>query len=140
MYFKERGVQSLLFSLYPYHNFSDYNLDWCIKTVKELTPRVTELEEWRNEHEQEYNELKKLYDDIMAGRFPDSMIDSLKAWLSRNAFDIIGELVKMVFFGITDDGYFVAYIPESWNDITFNTTDLDIDISGIDYGHLVLSY
>lgn len=131
----------MLFSLYPYHNFSDYNLDWCIKVVKELTPRVEQLEEWRNEHEEEYEELKQLYNDIMAGNFPQSMVDSLKKWISRNAYDIIGELVKMVFFGLTDSGYFVAYIPESWSDITFKTTEYDINIPLFgEYGHLVLYY
>ena len=131
----------MLFSVYPYHNFSDYNLDWVINTVKELTPRVAKLEAWRNEHEDEYEELKRLYDDIMAGRFPDSMIYSLQNWLARNAIDIIGEMVKMVFFGLTDDGYFVAYIPESWQDITFKTSEYDINIPLFgDYGHLVLIY
>lgn len=131
----------MLFSVYPYHNFSDYNLDWVINTVKELTPRVAELEEWRNEHEEEYQELRQLYDDILAGRFPDSMINSLKNWLARNAFDIIGEMVKMVFFGLTDSGYFVAYIPESWKDITFKTSDYDVQIPMFgEYGHLVLYY
>lgn len=131
----------MLFSVYPYHNFSDYNLDWVIQTVKELTPRVAELEEWRSEHEAEYQELKGLYDDIMAGRFPDSMINSLHDWLSRNAFDIIGEMVKMVFFGLTDSGYFVAYIPESWKDITFKTSEYDVEIPLFaEYGHLCLYY
>ena len=131
----------MLFSVYPYHNFSDYNLDWCINTVKELTPRVAELEEWRSEHESEYQELKQLYDDIISGNFPDSMIESLKDWLSRNAIDLIGELVKMVFFGLTDSGYFVAYIPESWEDITFKTSEYDINIPSFgEYGHLVLYY
>lgn len=131
----------MLFSVYPYHNFSDYNLDWCIKTIKELTPRVAELEEWRSEHEEEYRELKQLYDNIIIGNFPESMVNSLKEWISRNAVDLIGELVKTVFFGLTDSGYFVAYIPESWNDIIFNTTEWDIDIEQMqEYGHLVLSY
>ena len=49
-------------------------------------------------------------------------------------------LATMIFVKINDDGYFVYYIPDSWNDITFNTTDLDIFINGYDYGHLVLSY
>lgn len=50
-------------------------------------------------------------------------------------------IATMVFFAITEDGYFVAYIPESWDDITFNTTGLDIwlDLQP-EYGHLVLSY
>lgn len=131
----------MLFSLYPYHNFSDYNLDWCIETVKALTPRVSELENWRNEHEEEYKELKRMYDNIVSGNFPDSMIEALHKWLARNAFTIISEMVKMVFFGLTDSGYFVAYIPESWSDIIFKTSEYDVNIPLFaEYGHLVLYY
>lgn len=131
----------MLFSVYPYHNFSDYNLDWCINTIKELTPKVAELEEWRSEHETEYQQLKQLYDNILAGNFPDSLISALRDWLARNAIDIIGEMVKMVFFGLTDNGYFVAYIPESWADITFKTSEYDVNIPLFaEYGHLVLYY
>lgn len=54
---------------------------------------------------------------------------------------IISEyLATMIFVRISDAGYFVYYIPESWDDITFNTTGLDIDYMGYDFGHLVLSY
>ena len=131
----------MLFSVYPYHNFSDYNLDWCINVVKELTPKVAELETWRSEHEKEYEELKKLYDDLNSGILPPTMYDSIIAWLNKNLIDIVGELVKHVFFGLTDSGHFVAYIPESWNDIIFNTSNYDITIPTFDvYGHLVLSY
>ena len=49
-------------------------------------------------------------------------------------------IATSIFFGLTDSGYFVAYIPESWDDIRFNTTGVDIDISGVEYGTLVLSY
>lgn len=53
----------------------------------------------------------------------------------------ISEAIKMVFFGLTDTGYFVAYIPDSWDDITFNTTEYDITVPCMtEYGHLVLSY
>lgn len=45
-----------------------------------------------------------------------------------------------IFLEITDAGYIVYNIPESWKDITFNTTGLDIEESNIGYGHLVLSY
>lgn len=53
----------------------------------------------------------------------------------------ISEAIRMVFFGLTDSGYFVAYIPENWRDITFNTTEYDIYLSDFhEYGHLTLSY
>lgn len=50
-------------------------------------------------------------------------------------------LLKMIIVGINNDGYIVYYIPESWDDITFNTTQLDVFIPDFtEYGHLVLSY
>lgn len=54
--------------------------------------------------------------------------------------EIIAQYIKMVFFGLTDDGYFVAYIPDSWDDIQFSTSQYD-DFTSLepDYGHLILS-
>lgn len=49
-------------------------------------------------------------------------------------------LATMIFVEISDSGYIVYYIPETWKEIIFNTTGLDIEISGYDYGRLVLSY
>ena len=45
-----------------------------------------------------------------------------------------------IFVEITEAGYIVFNIPESWKDITFNTTGLDIEENDVGYGHLVLSY
>ena len=76
-------------------------------------------------------------------------LDIVKKWIDNfddNARAIMEEIINryivtMVFFGITDDGYFVAYIPESWDDITFYTTELDIFLPiEPEYGHLVLAY
>lgn len=125
---------------FPHTRTYDSDLGWLIKTVKELTELVSGLEDWKTSHQEEYDQLKALYDAIMSGNFPPEIVEAFNKWFSQNALDIIGELVKMIFFGITDDGYFVAYIPEGWDDITFGTTGLDLLIAGYDYGHLVLSY
>lgn len=49
-------------------------------------------------------------------------------------------LATMIFIEIDDSGYIIYHIPESWRDITFNTTGVDINIAGQEYGKLVLSY
>lgn len=49
-------------------------------------------------------------------------------------------IATMIFAEISDAGYFVYYIPETWDDIKFNTTGLDVTIPDTDYGRLVLSY
>ena len=127
------------FDKYPYTDFHELNLDWVLKTVKDLFAAVQQIDSWMDQHQAEYEELKALYDQIMAGNFPDSIRQAFAEWMQANALDLVGELVKMVTFGLTDTGYFVAYIPESWNDIIFNTTGYDITLLGYDYGHLVLS-
>lgn len=53
---------------------------------------------------------------------------------------IISEYLATMIFVEIPDGHFVYYIPESWNDIEFETTGYDTIIEGYDYGHLVLSY
>ena len=125
---------------YPYTDFHEVNLSWLLETVRDIIKEVDSLEEWKVQHETEYEELKILYDKIASGNFPPAMYDTLYQWVVENTPSIIGEAIKMVFFGITEDGYFVAYIPESWDDITFNTAGLDITVPDIDYGTLILSY
>ena len=49
-------------------------------------------------------------------------------------------LATMIFVEISDSGYIMYYIPEHWEDITFQTTGLDIPLGGYDFGHLTLSY
>lgn len=35
-------------------------------------------------------------------------------------------IANMIYVDISDSGYIIYHIPDSWNDITFNTTGLDI--------------
>lgn len=73
-------------------------------------------------------------------------LDTVQEWIdnfdSTNIERLVAKfLATMIFVEISEAGYFVYYIPESWDDIEFNTTGLDIEIDGYpEYGHLVLSY
>lgn len=125
---------------FPHTRTYDSDLGWLIKSVKKLIECCEDMQQWRIDHEAEYNQLKALYDAIMSGTFPPEIVTALNKWMATNGRDLVGELVKMVFFGITDDGYFVAYIPEYWDDIIFNTTGYDINLPDFDFGHLVLSF
>lgn len=125
---------------FPRTRTYDSDLGWLIKTVKDLVLCCDDMKEWKAQHEAEYNQLKALYDSIMSGKFPPEVVTALNNWMMVNGRDLVGSLVKLVLFGITDDGYFVAYIPEYWDDIIFNTTGYDINLPGFDFGHLVLSF
>lgn len=125
---------------FPYTDPNLYNDDWLLKRMKELLVQLDELEEWKKLWQDEYEEFKELVEQIEAGNFPESIRNAFAKWMSENALTLVGELVKMVYFGITDTGYFVAYIPDGWDDIIFNTTGYDIAIAGEDFGHLTLSF
>lgn len=122
---------------YPYTDFHELNLSWVIERIKKLMGQVSNLEDWRAQHEDEYQQLKDLYDAVMSGDFPPSIVEAFEDWMSRNAIELVGKLVKHVYFGLTDDGYFCAFIPDNWSDITFDTID---DFNDPLYGHLMLMY
>lgn len=73
-------------------------------------------------------------------------VAKINEWIENLDTKYIKEIVNsyiatMIFIEISDAGYIVYYMPESWKDIEFNTSGLDIDVAGVDeYGHLILSY
>lgn len=125
---------------FPHTRTYDTDLGWLIKDYKTLDEFKDAILAWIEETQPTLDEIKKLIDTIEAGKLPDALKIGITKWLKANALDLIGELATMVFFGLTDDGYFVAYIPESWDDISFGTSGLDTIIPGVEYGHLILSF
>ena len=81
------------------------------ENISELQNELTEVQKWIDNFDTDY--AKKIIEDTVA---------------------------TMIFVEINDEGYIVYNIPSAWEDIVFNTTDLDIVVEGYDYGHLVLSY
>ncbi len=125
---------------YPYTDFHELNLDWILKIVKANKDNIENLYKIFNEWADTEERITALYNAIVAGNYPKELEDSLVKWVQENAIDLIGSMTNMVFFGLTDDGYFTAYIPDGWKNITFGTTGLDDFPAGIDFGHLTLSY
>ena len=82
-------------------------------------------------------ELQAAFEKFQESGFLDYYEQQLEAWINANMPDIIKQSIMMVWFGLTDDGYFVAYIPESWDDITFDT---GMVFGRFDYGRLTLRY
>lgn len=122
---------------WPYTDFHELNADWLIKKMKELLDRMQSIENWKDEYQETYDNLKQLYDDLMAGNFPPSFVNALTQWIDEYGIEIIAEKIKAIHFGLTNDGYFCAYIPDSWSDIQFDTVE---DFDDPLYGHLILMY
>ena len=85
----------------------------------------------------ELEELKRAYKEFEAGGFVDKYLEQIEMWINANMKRLFAAAAKMVFFGLTLDGYFVAYIPDSWDEITFDTGAV---YGQPDYGRLILTY
>ena len=129
---------------FPDTNFHEINLDWILRTCYHVLEVANTMEDWKRSHEREYNELKdhvdqlqKWVDDMEDGKIPQAILDGLAKWIDNNLQELIGRAIKFVWFGLTESGYFVAYIPDSWSELTFDTC---MDFSNEYYGHLLICY
>ena len=94
-------------------------------------------------------ELKKVVED---SEKTDKEIEVIKAEIAEiekilaefdteKAKEIVEKyLATMIFVEISKSGYIIYYIPERWEDITFNTQGVDVNLPGVEYGRLILSY
>ena len=118
-----------MFNSYPYTDAHELNLDFILKKMKEMGISVEELK----------TKLDSMGDDLQA------QIDYLTDWVNNYsdawAKSVIEKYLQTgIYVEITDAGFIVYCIPDTRDEITFNTTDLDISIPDVEYGHLVLSY
>lgn len=90
-----------------------------------------------NANDEEMARLTAEFAKFIAGGFEEYYEGMLTEWILNNAGELLTKYIKLVFFGLTPDGYFCAWIPESWDEITFDTV---MDYSDPLYGRLVLLY
>lgn len=82
-------------------------------------------------------QLQADFQRFIDGEYDQYYKDVIYQWIQDNFADLISEGVKQVFFGLTDDGYFCAYVPDSWNEIMFDTGAV---FGRSDYGRLILRF
>lgn len=104
-----------------------------VEKLNELVEKYASFDELVAEIEQAIADLQKQIDAIDT-TYIEGLIKEL--------------LANMIYVWISEAGYIVYYIPDSWNDITFNTIGLDITneqlaeqghMTAYDYGTLMLS-
>ena len=141
---------------YPFAPFNPWmisnptlpKLYWQVKSPEQLTANlyciIEALKDYVNDQSEQINvntgdieQLEQLFQKFVDSGFEDHYEELLAAWINEHMQDIISCAIKMVFFGLTDDGYFCAYIPDSWNGIGFDTGAV---YGEDDYGCLELYY
>ena len=126
---------------FPHTRSYEGDLGYIIKKLEKLVNDYNSIVDDQKRIDEIVAEIQKTYEDILHGDFPEEFKEAIYNWLSENASSIVARMIRNVFFGLTDSGYFTAFIPDSWRDITFKTTGYDyITPMMPEYGHLVLQY
>ena len=128
----------MAFFEFPHTRSYDTDLGWLIKEYDSLKSDYDTLTNCCEDVQNRLAALESLYNQIMSGNFPETIRAAFVSWMRENAVDLIGELVHSVYFGLTNAGYFAAYIPASWSE--FLEFDTVVDADNPLYGHLLLRY
>ena len=102
--------------------------------IKELNAAEVNITNLQADVEQ----LQADIEDVKNGKYVSLYLESIINWIDANLQCLVARVVKFVCFGLTQDGYFTAYIPQSWKFLTFDT---GIDYTNEDeYGHLIIQW
>lgn len=127
---------------------------WCYKVLPLVYDDSLSYYELLCKVVEKLNEVIDLADGF-SGQYEEveKAIDDLQKQIDAIDTTFIKELVesyigKMIFVRISNGGNIIYDVPDSWKDITFNTTGLDITnemlsqnglVANYEYGRLVLS-
>lgn len=120
----------MAFNQFPYSNLHQLNLDWIIEEIKNLQISFEDLKQSSETH---FNDL-------------DNATVGIEKWISSFDTAYIEKVVReylatMIFVEIGEAGYMIYHIPNNWDNMSFNTTGLDVVLQQMpQYGHLVINY
>lgn len=122
-----------------------YDLRWMVSQIQSLTALVQGIAKGQESQGGNITALNSAMADLAAAqkcineRLNDGDFENCKflEWADKNLPAMVCEMVRFVWFGLTPDGHFCAYVPANWNWLTFNT---GTDITEPEYGHLIITY
>lgn len=115
----------------------EQRLSWIARQLHKIVDYAEYLGKETNISIDIVNELEKEFEQFKETGFLEYYQAQLKLWIDENMPEILSDAIKVIYFGLNEDGYFVAYAPESWDEIVFDTGA----VYGEDtYGRLMLRY
>lgn len=86
---------------------------------------------------EDITELQELFAKFVESGFDDYYAEQVARWIDEHLRYVFETVAKQVYFGLTDDGYFCAYVPDGWEDIIFDTGAV---YGSPSYGRLILRF
>ena len=112
--------------------------------MKQLCLNFDKVEHYLDYVAEQMNEWNIEFSDDIRAEFEamwyainNGLENAAKKWIANNLEWVFNNIAKQVYFGLNEQGYFVAYIPDGWDDIVFDTgMQYGIDT----YGRLILRW
>ncbi len=95
------------------------------------------IAEMMNEWNIEFSDDIKAEFEAMWNAINNGLEDAASEWIANNLEWVFTKVAKQVYFGLNEQGYFVAYIPDGWDDIIFDT---GFNYGEDTYGRLILRW
>lgn len=126
-------------------DITDY--EFLLKVCTKMNEIITTLDKVGNQVQLNTDAIEALQTDVQNimtelekvknGDYVSLYLDSLINYINNNLQGLVGNIVKFVVFGLSQDGHFVAMTPSTWQFIHWDTI---MDYSSQLYGHLVLRW
>jgi hypothetical protein len=117
---------------------AEQRMKWLCMEWDRIEHYMLDLCNQTNRNSEVIDALQRQFEEFKEHGFDDYYREMLERWILEHFADILTEGIRsVVFFGLTSDGYFVAYRPESWNEIIFDTGAV---YGTSEYGRLLLYY
>jgi hypothetical protein len=104
--------------------------------LDEVVASLANLNDWQEAQDAVMTQLVQMVEDFINGGYRDDFDQFAQAWLRANVEEALALGSHMVFFGLTDDGYFEATIPQKWA-MVFGTI---VDYDDPNFGSLTITY
>lgn len=115
----------------------EQELQELCKRLHLLYDYASQLGALTTEQGEQIKQLIGQFQKFIESGFDDYYREQIQAWIDEHFREIIERGMKQVYFGLTDDGYFCAYVPDSWSEISFDTGAV---FGRSDYGRLILRF
>lgn len=112
-------------------------LNQVIDNMKQAENYLEIFGESYNQIVEMQNKINQEIEKIKNGNYFPQYVEQLGSWVDNNLQLMVKKIVTYVTFGVTMDGHFAAYIPQTWDFLTFNT---NMDPKSPLYGRLILSW
>lgn len=120
-------------------------LNKVVQYLNDVISKYNEMVDAVNTNTEDIALLKEAVSDLEAelekvkkGDYVSLYLESIINWIDNNLQCLVSRIVKFVCFGLTQDGYFCAYIPQTWKFLNFDTGMNYSDKQT--YGHLIIEW